>query len=61
MDEEMHELKEMAERTDREHEFDERRQHHYGESRSRIHSFYPNEDEMEQAKEYGQFEHHSDQ
>jgi len=60
MDEEMHELKEIAERTDREHEQEgrNRREHHHGGSRSRVHSFYPSEDEMEAEREY---RHSSDQ
>lgn len=55
MDEEMDELKELAERTDRENEDFDRRRHHHG-GRSRIHSFYPNDE-----REYGHSSYHHDQ
>lgn len=48
-DEEIDELKKLAERSDREGE--ERRNHHHGE-RSRIHSFYPTEEEMEPERDH---------
>jgi len=48
----MDELKKLVERPDSEHEYGERRHENHG-GRSRIHSFYPTEEDMK--PEYRQF------